>query len=183
MARPPQFSYPEADSMAVARAKTPARTWRRYSLAREMVLRRQASLIFALWLITGCAKSHNGNQVGPEQFVRYTIGPKPTPTITWPTFLAEDYREFSGRTLTPSEVALIRKTLALVKPCQRPLLRFAFPPNGDTTFVLYFQSADGNAFHVLWTRNLYFRPDDGTTFAMMVSHSNIRSDIADQPCA
>jgi hypothetical protein len=137
--------------------------------------------MLALWLVLGCA-----HRIGNAQFANYKFRPPPS-TPTWPSFLAEDYRTFHKRTLTRGEVALIRKTLALVKPCQRALLRFAFSSNRDVlSFVLFFQTPYGAGFHVLWTSNMYFKPEDGTVFPVsgpIPPWHGIRYDVEHTTCA
>jgi hypothetical protein len=133
-------------------------------------------------LLTACANRSRTAQA----FAHYTFH-APTPTPTSPSFSAEDYRLFHKKTLTPSEVAMIRKTLALVKPCQRPLLRFAFPSDGDPDFpfVLFFA---GNSWpHVLWSNNVYFKTEEGTIFAgasgdAPIPRRGIRYDVDHETC-
>ena len=54
-----------------------------------------------------------------------------------PEYLALDYGKPGQPTLTAKEIARIREVLALVKPCQRAMVRYAFPENAP--FVLFFQ--------------------------------------------
>lgn len=76
-------------------------------------------------------------------------------TKPWPSYLATDYNKPGHFKFTDKEAALIKKTLALVKPCQRALLRYAFPSNGDMHMVLYVETLQGNP-HALWTNNMYY---------------------------
>jgi hypothetical protein len=130
---------------------------------------RGASLALGLLLLVGCAATrtnHEGNQVGPAQFRKYTFRPSPSPP-PWPSFVAEDYRRFRKINLSNSELALIHKTLALVKQCQRAFLRFAFPSDGGTEFpfALFFQGSEPfEATHALWTNNMFYDPHDGRIF-------------------
>jgi hypothetical protein len=147
--------------------------------------------MLACLLLVGCAaiRTH-GQQSEPSQFRNFTFHP-PTATPTppsWQSYRAEDYRTFDKKTLTRSEVSLIRRTLSLVKPCQRPLLRFAFPANGGTNFpfVLFFQSPDDGWPHVLWTNNMYYKPVEGEIFPTPGYEPNwhgIRYDVEHQSCS
>lgn len=100
----------------------------------------------------------------------------PTPFVSesassLPSFSAETYRT-GHRTLTASQVALIRKTLVFVKPCQRDFLRYAFPKDPDYPFVIFFQqSTPFEATPVLWTHNMYYDPHDGRVFATSDGYS------------
>ena len=131
---------------------------------------RGAWIILVLWLLIGCAATRTSeNQGQPAQFRNYTFHPpaRVTTPPPWPSFSAEDYRTFHGK-LDRSEVALIRKTLSLVKPCQRSLVRFAFPSDGGTDFpfVVFFQgSAPFEATHALWTHNMFYDPHNGDIVA------------------
>jgi hypothetical protein len=134
-------------------------------------------------LLAGCV---NHSRAAQGFAANYTFRP-PSPTPTWPSFSAKDYRSFHKRTLTRGEVSLIRKTLALVKPCQRPLLRFAFPSDGgpDFPFVLFF--SDKFWPHVLWTNNMYFKNEEGSVFpgpsgAAPVPWNGIRYDVDHETC-
>jgi hypothetical protein len=105
--------------------------------------------------------------VGATTSNRQTPSPSPTtkggPTIVtkpWPSYLARDYDKPGHFKFTVKEEALVRKTLAIVKPCQRAFLRYAFPSNGDMHMVLYLENLHGNP-HVLWTKNIYYQPLTG----------------------
>jgi hypothetical protein len=114
-------------------------------------------------LLTAC---HRGS-ADQTAYMRNIRIPTPTQSPSWPSFLAEDYRKFRKPVLTPNEVSLIRKTLSLVTPCQRRILRYAFPSDGGTEspFALFFQgSAPFEATHALWTNNLFYDPHDGRIF-------------------
>lgn len=133
-------------------------------------------LVLTALIVASCSKA---SQSGPQSFANYAF--HPSPSATWPSFPAQDYRTSSGHSLRNSDVALIRKTLALIKPCQRAILRYAFPSNPEVVrFVLFFQTAILWP-HVLWTRNLYFKRDVGEVFALSgnlpFSEDNIRFEI------
>lgn len=58
----------------------------------------------------------------------------------WPNYLAKDYGRTGQPTLTAAEVTRIRNVLAVIKPCQRAFLRYAFPKNSDfLPFVIFFE--------------------------------------------
>jgi hypothetical protein len=151
---------------------------------------RGTSLAFlAFCLVAGCTgarTAHNGNDVATvKAFVGYTPGA--TPMAPWPSYLAEDYREYHNFRLSSSQVALVRKTLALVKPCQRAILRYAFPSNPDgVRFVLFFATSAGAWPHVLWTNRVYFKVDSGEVFPMSGSftfpENSIRYDVVHTSC-
>ena len=143
---------------------------------------------FTLCLMLGCTGSRTSRSEAnstPTPFAQGYTAPPPTPTPKmWPSFSAEDYLRFKERPLSPGQMKLIRSTLALLKPCQRPLLRFAFPKEGYGDFILFLYLRAAK-FHVLWTNNLYFDPDDGTTIAApggVEKGSGISFDVANTPC-
>jgi len=77
-----------------------------------------------------------------------------------------DYDKPGHPPLTPNEVASIRSALARVKPCQRTLVRYAFPANtGLMSFVLFFEPHDGgNVSHIFGETNMLYSPWDGQVF-------------------
>lgn len=110
--------------------------------------------------------------------------PAPPPAHAWPNFAAKDYGSFHRQPLTPSQVSSIRKTLALVKPCQQQFLRFAFPSNGS--FVLFFDLSNVIWPHVLWTKNEYYKKLEGTVFLLpgtkVAGNAGIQSDVKSAGC-
>jgi anaerobic selenocysteine-containing dehydrogenase len=145
---------------------------------------RAACLLVVLLIAVGCAggrTAHNANQGTPPP--RFVL---PSPSPTWPSYLAEDYRAFHKRTLTRSEVAMIHKTLAQLEPCQRPMLRYTFPADGDVQeFALFLQTPTTAWPHVLWTNNLYLHPDTGQVTAApgpVPPWHGLRYDVAHTPC-
>lgn len=104
-----------------------------------------------------------------------------------PIYVATDYGKPGQPALTPRERALIRTTLAVVKPCQRELLRYAFPEDAapDWHLVLFFVESGKPIFdaHVLWQGNLVY--NEGHAFAVPEPSipSDIRNDIANTPCS
>jgi hypothetical protein len=84
----------------------------------------------------------------------------PTPAVPWGRFLALDYKQPRQPKLTASEVALIRKALALVKPCQQQWLKYSFDnadPTGNT-IDLYFEPSDPRqeTAAIFWTGDYYY---------------------------
>ncbi len=113
----------------------------------------------ALAFLAGC--NHNKST---QSFANYTFR-LPSPAPTWPNYSATDYKNDRKHSLTPSDVRALRKTLAALKACQRPYLRYAFPSNPDVMpFVLFLNRTDVSAEHVLWTNNQYIDRQDGNVF-------------------
>jgi hypothetical protein len=128
------------------------------------------SLIFVgLAALFGCHQSSHDQ----ASYMRGLSGPTLSPT--WPSYAAVDYGRPGHPSLTNQQAALIRKTLALLKPCQADLLRYAFPkgrvgPTSQREMVLFFQPPDASIYpHVLWTMNLAYKPAEGEAFAMPVA--------------
>src|SRR5579875_2251770 len=94
----------------------------RCSLTRAAIL--AAVLIIASLPVTGCSHTESRSS-----------GPPPSPLLVtphlWPTYLAINYGKPGQPHLTSGQVKLIRKTLALVKPCQVRFLRYTFPSNAS----------------------------------------------------
>lgn len=135
---------------------------------------------------SGARDTRDEQHVAATLFAQsYTAPPAPP---LWPSFRAEEYRTFKGRPLTAGEIKSVRGTLASVKPCQRPLLRFAFPQRGDgMSFVLFFYEEDKIWPHVLWTKNMYFKRDEGRTFpgsggGWVAPGNGISYDVEHTPC-
>lgn len=97
--------------------------------------------------------------------------PAPTPSSAhnrWPNYAAVDYDKPGHPTLTPDEVARIRSALARVKPCQRTLVRYAFPANASSwhgwpSFVLFFQT-DGGGVHIFENAGTLYLPMSGDLY-------------------
>jgi hypothetical protein len=98
--------------------------------------------------------------------------PSPAPTTAiWPSYAATEYDKRGQPALTRKQLALIRYTLSLLKPCQAALLRYAFPnwrywgsPRGE--MVLFFQPRDTSSWpNVLWSQGLGYKADVGQEFA------------------
>jgi hypothetical protein len=109
----------------------------------------------------------------------------PTPPAPWGTFVALDYDKPGHPKLTPDAIALIRKTLAVVKPCQRQMLSYSFDeddPSG-TTIALYFTPSG----HVLWQQNWYWESELNRAHPLSWDTQrtpdwSIQGDIAANPC-
>lgn len=106
-----------------------------------------------------------------------------------PMYLAIDYDKPGHPALTTKETARIRKVLALVKPCQRVLVRYVFPQNSSfLPFVLFFQGP-GYAQHVFGqSGNTFYDEGQGTVHAFPYDSSeaptsDIKYDIARTPCS
>ena len=86
-----------------------------------------------------------------------------SPPIPWPSYAAVDYNRSGHPSLSRAEVGSIRSTLAKVKPCQRTLLRYAFPPQPNSLpFVLFFEPEDGNnGTAVIGEPRTYYLVSDG----------------------
>ena len=135
---------------------------------------------------SGARDTRDEQHVAATPFAQgYTAPPAPP---LWPSFRAEEYRTFKGRPLTAGEIKSVRGTLGSVKPCQRTLLRFAFPQRGDgMSFVLFFYEEDKIWPHVLWTKNMYFKRDEGRTFpgsggGWVAPGNGISYDVEHTPC-
>jgi hypothetical protein len=148
-------------------------------------------VIAALVCAAACSGSHAASNASPSPAVT-PVAQQITSPPAWPTYRAADYRNPGAPKLTPAQAALIRKTLAIVKPCQRALLRYAFPdysgysgtPPPDMRMVLFF---GGYGAHVLWQPDLYWFPDQGTAHAIPYDSQptpdfSIQADIANAPC-
>jgi hypothetical protein len=92
-----------------------------------------------------------------------TIPPHPSPQPLWPSYAALDYDKPGHPTLTSQQVKLIRKTLALLRPCQAVQVRYAFPdwrgyPTAPKNTIALFLDSPYPGFepHVLWTYNDYY---------------------------
>ena len=122
--------------------------------------------LIAFLIAVALSACHRGSTDQSAYMRNLTAPPQAPSPPAWPSFRAEDYRTFHKETLTRSEVSLIRKTLPLVKPCQRSLLRFAFPENAGTEFpfVLFFRPLNYAWPHALWMHNMFYKPMEGEIF-------------------
>lgn len=143
---------------------------------------RVLGLVLVPLVVASCAKdTHNSSQ----SFANYQF--HASSVAKWPIYLAKDYQSSPNRSLTSGDVALIRKTLTLVKPCQRATLTYAFPSSPRTVrFVLFLPNTNTAWPHVLWTQNKFFKPDSGLVFSALgklpYSQSDIRYDVAHASC-
>lgn len=116
-----------------------------------------------LGTVVGCIRNTNEGQVRSMPSASATVA-LPSPMPTWSNYSALGYK--ADHTLTRSEVAAIRRTLAALRPCQRQYLRYAFPanPEGLLPFALFMDRMDVAAEHVLYTNNVYMDRDSGEVF-------------------
>jgi len=113
----------------------------------------------------GCARTHAS--VASPSAETGIVTPSPAPT--WPSYSALGYDRPGHPSLTSQQAKLIRKTLALLKPCQAAQLRYAFPDwrysTNSRDVVLYFDYANPAVQpHVLWTYNEYYDRTEGRGF-------------------
>lgn len=110
-----------------------------------------------------------------------------------PTYLALDYSKPGQPILTAKEVARIREVLALVKPCQRALVEYAFPENSDwLPFILFFEApsldSPGSYGHPFGQPgNVYYNEGEGLAQPIPYDSSSpppgdLDYDIAHTPC-
>lgn len=110
-----------------------------------------ASMAMAL---LSCSKTHASTSVA------LIVTPSPVPTL--PTYLALAYDRRGHPPLTAAEIALIRRTLSLLRPCQAQQLRYAFPTNRKNTVALFFNDPEPAIEpHVLWTFNDVYSRAEG----------------------
>jgi len=125
-------------------------------------------LVFAAAVMPtiGCAKLQNSHDVAHPgaKVTPWHVTPLPASTSP-PNYLANDYNKPGHPSLTPSEVRLITKTLAVVEPCQIPFLRYAFPENAPG-IALYFGGSDTGDYPELWEPNSEYRSDQGLVGAV-----------------
>jgi hypothetical protein len=101
----------------------------------------------------------------------------------WPQYVAINYRSAHPRLSARNEREL-RHILASVEPCQRPLVRYAFPGHSSSLqFVVFFAAAPGQWRHVLDQQNAHYKPEEGAVFPMPQDpkHS-LADDIRWEPC-
>jgi hypothetical protein len=84
----------------------------------------------------------------------------------WPSYDAEAFNRHGRPLLTTKEKALIILTLAKAEPCQRALLRYAFPRGRKGMMVLFFQAPMYEAPHVLWAGDEFYKPTEGAVFPL-----------------
>jgi hypothetical protein len=116
---------------------------------------------------------------------------KPLPTRSpfpslWPSFKASDYRD-ARPPLSAGQAAQVVSILARVRACQRPFVRYAFTndANESRRFVMFFQSPHDDWPHVLEQKNLYYKKDVGTTFALHPAgwtDFSLSADARSHPC-
>ena len=168
---------------------------------------RRASFLIGLWLMIGCATTganHHADQNELSQLRKHACGPSqmemppprwpPVPIQwptcppqnlpyvppQWPTYVAKDYDVPGHPALTSNEIAMLREALRKVKPCQRDMLRYAFPSNAKSgiRFVVFFEPwiTPTHPAHVFWTSDVYFKWN-GKVFVTRRAGATVRSDI------
>jgi hypothetical protein len=146
----------------------------------------KATLIAAaLCCAVGCAgtRTSSGASPGPSSTLV-----TPTPAVPWGRFHALDYQQPGQPKLTDSEVALIRKTLAHLKPCQQQWLEYSFDNADQTgnTIDLYFEPSDPrqDTAHVLW-EGVYYHFEEGRAIPLPLDSApipGVSKALADYPC-
>jgi hypothetical protein len=75
-------------------------------------------------------------------------------------YVALDYDKAGAPALSDGDKATIRSTLAHVKPCQRPLVRYTFPEGSSRMLMFFARPSDGPnaASHVFGRGNVFYIP-------------------------
>jgi hypothetical protein len=117
--------------------------------------------------------------------------PKPPPTRSpipslWRSYRALDYA-VARPPLSAAEANQVVSILKRVRECQRPYVRYAFAndANESRRFVMFFQSPHDDWPHVLEQKNLYYKKDVGTTFALHPAgwtDFSLSADARSHPC-
>jgi hypothetical protein len=151
-----------------------------------MPFMRGAPLAFGLLLLVSCVAmrdNREGSEVGPAQFRAFHRAPPPAP---WPSYAVVDYQRAGHPKLSADELSQLRAALERVRPCQRALLRYAFPSKTWSTassFVIYFDDpgystgAYGQGRWVFGTDAIY-EPSRGLASPIIVPHGG-HQNIAD----
>jgi hypothetical protein len=140
------------------------------------------------WLVA-CTNGHSPQRSTSVSAENLRIAsPSPTPS-PWPSYLAKEYDNPGHPRLTTQQRELIRRTMVRVRPCQLEYLRYAFPrePVTSHNMVLFFASTLGAWPHVLWSRNLFYKPDEGMVFAGSATYpipkyNGIEYDVNQRAC-
>jgi hypothetical protein len=92
--------------------------------------------------------------------------------------------------LSQSDASKIRDVLAKVKPCQKPLVRYAFPDNGH--MVMFFAVGPNQLAHIFGEGNSYYLTVDNTAIvppndaedidSEKAIHEGVQWDIDHTPC-
>jgi hypothetical protein len=119
-----------------------------------------------------------------------TVVSAPTTMPTMPSYIAADYNATGGHpSLTPDQTAAIRRVLARVKPCQRPLVRYVLTEGEKDGIALFFKPEPDQWAHILGEPDAYYAPlqgvfagppDDPSTQAQ--GEQGMQWDIDRQPC-
>jgi hypothetical protein len=102
-------------------------------------------------LLLSCSRMH------PSRPADHALTPSPVPT--WPNYSALDYDKPGHPPITGAEIALIHKTLSLLRPCQAVQLRYAFPKNRKNAVALFFDNPGEP--NVLWNVNAVYSRAEG----------------------
>jgi len=104
-------------------------------------------------------------------------------------FVATAYNNPGHPVLTSAQVALIKKTLARVKPCQRALVRYGLFGPSTTDIVFFFAVGPRQGTHPFGQGSVMYFPDGGYSNAVpdngdaaKMEREGIQWDIDHQPC-
>jgi hypothetical protein len=113
----------------------------------------------------------------------------PSVRFAMPSYSAEKYGNpgTDGPLLNPADAAKLEDVLKRVKPCQRPLVRYA---GGDgAPMVLFFAVQRGQGAHVLGTADEFYDPATGSVVPgsdnpsqEQMQRQGLQWDIDHQPC-
>jgi hypothetical protein len=104
-------------------------------------------------------------------------------------FIAMDYSKPGHPELTFAQMSLIQRTLARVKPCQRPLVRYGLFGPDTKDVILFFAVGPHEGAHPFGTTNQVYFPDEGYSIATndngqleQMKKQGIQWDIDHKPC-
>jgi hypothetical protein len=114
----------------------------------------------------------------------------PAAMRSWPGFVAIDYGKPGQPNLSGADATRIRRVLARVKPCQRALVRYAFPGRWAQAVMFFAIPPDGGA-HVFGEGDAYYVPNQDSVIPIPGDSENfgeiekqgLQWDIDHQPCA
>jgi hypothetical protein len=88
--------------------------------------------------------------------------------------------------LRPEYAAKVRRVLARVNPCQRPLVYYAYPSDVDNDYdvAIFFKGPAYNRAHVLDGGNTYFDEVEGTVFPTPAGgyDYSLAADVRNEKC-
>jgi len=135
--------------------------------------------------IVACSASNSHARAqtpSPWQTVR-SSQPLPSPTL-WPAYKALDYKT-AHPPLSSREERHVRYVLGRVKPCQRDIVYYVYPSDGDAneTLVVFFKGASNSSPHVLGDGDEYYDQEDGNVHAFPEDRpASLEADIRNQSC-